>query len=93
IQPFTKCFFKAVTGSVDDLMSSLQLAEQESLPLLQQPLATLAARKEHPEVLQLCFDRGAHLDANISCAAKLAVRNSTVDSIMSKHKLPEKFDG
>ena len=82
-------FQSCATGNVDEVKSHLELAEQKSLHLPLQPLATLAAHKGRPEVLRLCFDRGAHLDPDIKRAAELAAPNEAVDSIVAEHKIPE----
>jgi len=89
--PYQELFCSCLTGNLDQVRSSLkQLVEPLQIPL--QPLATLAARKGHTEILKFCLDEGAIVDANLKRAVELASKkNPAMDNVLgdTKEKLSE----
>jgi hypothetical protein len=69
-QPFP-AFFEACIANKDKVaqvkrdLPNLNLAAQHPSPQFIQPLAVLAARKGHAQILRFCLDRGAVFDWNL----------------------------
>jgi len=64
--------------------------EQHPVPSPLQPLAVLAARKGHAEILQFCLDKGAVLDWNLERSTQFGANSPAMNSILSaeRRKLP-----
>ena len=69
IEPYERLFRNCLTGNLDQVRLDVKQLEEQSAPVLLQPLATLAASKGQAEILQFCLDKGAVFDIHLDRAA------------------------
>ncbi len=90
-QPYEKLLEDCIANNVDQIKLDLpKLMEQHPVSSPLQPLAVLAARKGHAEILQFCLDKGAVFDWNLERSTHFGANSPAMDNILSaeKQKLP-----
>lgn len=91
-QPFEKLFEDCIANNVDQIKRDLpKLMEQHPVSSPLQPLAVLAARKGHAEILQFCLDKGAVFDWNLERSTHFGANSPAMNKILSTEK--EKLSG
>ena len=66
---YEKLFEDACKGRLEDVKISLQVLKAKSLPVPMQPLATVAAERGFPDILNFCLSQGAVFDPDLDMAA------------------------
>jgi hypothetical protein len=91
-QPYEKLLEDCIANNVDQIKRDLpKLMEQHPVSSPLQPLAVLAARKGHAEILQFCLDKGAVFDWNLERSICFGGDSPAMNKILFAEK--EKLSG
>ena len=86
-QPYEKLLEDCIANNVDQIKRDLpKLMEQHPVSSPLQPLAVLAARKGHAEILQFCLDKGAVFDWNLERSTHFGADSPAMKKILSAEK-------
>jgi len=83
---YEKLFEDACRGRLEAVKISLQALKAKSLPVPLQPLATVAADKGFPDILNFCLSQGAVFDPDLDMAALYTTKTpAMIDVLMAQN--------
>jgi hypothetical protein len=83
---YQELFEHACRGRLKHVKTSLQALKEKSLPVPLQPLATLAADRGFPDILNFCLSQGAVFDPDLDMAALYATKTpGMLDVLMAQN--------
>jgi hypothetical protein len=83
---YEKLFEDAWEGSLEDVKISLQVLRAKSLPIPLQPLATVAAERGFPDILNFCLSQGAVFDPDLDMAVLYTAKTpGMLDLLMAQN--------
>ena len=83
---YQELFEHACRGRLTHVKTSLQALKEKSLPVPLQPLATVAADRGFPDILNFCLSQGAVFDPDLDMAALYATETSgMLDVLMAQN--------
>ena len=83
---YEKLFEDACRGSLEEVKISLQVLKAKSLPVPLQPLATVAADRGFPDILNFCLSQGAVFDPDLDMAALYTTKTAgMLDVLMAQN--------
>jgi hypothetical protein len=83
---YEKLFEDACEGKLEDVKSSLQVLKAKLLPVPLQPLATVAAERGFPDILNFCLSQGAVFDPDLDMAVLYTTKTpGMLDVLMAQN--------
>jgi hypothetical protein len=83
---YEKLFADACQGRLEDVQTSLRVVKEKSLPIPLQPLATVAAERGFPHILNFCLSQGAVFDPDLDMATLYTTKTAgMIDVLMAQN--------